>query len=171
MPAWRWPPAPCVCPGRPWFCIHYPWVQAAGTMEFKRGSLPLTSTCILHQPLPYQPRLRFRRCQSRTQEPRCQQGARRGRRHLVQNPHIHRHNHVGGCDLDWQVSESLTGTMEPTITHQGGESGLIPPDTPLAHRHFNHMLTRRGHELLHACHIVSVVDASCDIVRLLRSRR
>lgn len=42
-------PSLCMCPGWPWFCIHYPWVEAARTLEFKRGSL-LTSSCILYQP-------------------------------------------------------------------------------------------------------------------------
>ncbi len=47
-------PSLCMCPGWPWFCIHYPWVEAARTLEFKRGSLLLTSTCILYRPWLYE---------------------------------------------------------------------------------------------------------------------
>lgn len=47
-------PSLCMCPGWPWVCIHYPWVKAARTSEFKRGSFPLTSTCILYQPWHYE---------------------------------------------------------------------------------------------------------------------
>lgn len=52
-------PSLCMCPGWPWFCIHYPWVKAARTPEFEIGSLLLTSACILCKPwldeIPYNP--------------------------------------------------------------------------------------------------------------------
>lgn len=126
-------PSLCMCPGWPWFCIHYPWVEAARTLEFKRGSLLLTSTCILYRPwlyeISYNPiyvswgvRAKHNTgnntvsgdtkvtCCVDVTPKLCQRRA---------DTHMNKHNHVGGLwlDCDWQVSEALTGVMELTIRH------------------------------------------------------
>lgn len=34
----RWnDPSLCMCPAWPWFCIHYPWIEATRTLEFKEA--------------------------------------------------------------------------------------------------------------------------------------
>ena len=89
------------------------------------------------------PHLRFRRCQSQAQHRNntVSRETQRGWRHPCKT-------HTYMDTITWQdlivigrLSEALTGMMELTITHQGCKSGLIPPDTLLSHRHFNHMLT------------------------------
>lgn len=115
-----------MCPGWPCLCIHYPWVEAARTLEFKRGSLLPTSTCTLYQPwlyeISYNPIYVSWGVKAKHNTGIIlSAGTQRSPvvcrlcTHLHQL-HTDKHNHVGALwlDYDWQVSEVLTGMIQLT---------------------------------------------------------
>lgn len=157
-------PSLCMCPGWPWFCIHYPWVEAARTPEFKRGSLLLTSTCILYQPwlyeISYNPiyvswGVRAKHNTGIILSAGTQRSPvvwtlyaySLNYSHTSTHIYLNKHNHVRGlycglimtgrCLWCWQVWWSWLLSTEAV-------SLLTLPDTLLAHHYFYHMLTCYG---------------------------